>query len=86
MQDLLRRLPRQVQGTNEFRDGFLEYEEVTSGWTALMYAASQVCSPRPQLANSRTEPRFLVDRMWSHRGMHEGHGVLCRAMRSVCIC
>mmetsp|Transcript_10924 Transcript_10924/g.32744 ORF Transcript_10924/g.32744 Transcript_10924/m.32744 type:complete len:519 (-) Transcript_10924:1353-2909(-) len=41
LRDLLRRLPRQVQGTNEFRDGFLEYEEVTSGWTALMYAASQ---------------------------------------------
>ena len=43
LQDLLRRLPQQHTGPNEFRDGYLEYEEVTTGWTALMHAASQVC-------------------------------------------
>lgn len=42
LQDLLRRLPQQHTGPNEFRDGYLEYEEVTTGWTALMHAASQV--------------------------------------------
>ncbi len=42
LQDLLRRLPQQHTGPNEFRDGYLEYEDVTTGWTALMHAASQV--------------------------------------------
>lgn len=41
LRDLLSRLPQQVQGPpSTFRNQYLEYEDIVTGWTALMVAAA----------------------------------------------